>query len=236
MDKPKKKMKWWKKALLVVAILLMLVLLGLFALAGIVGYAGPLKGIGTAKIGWAYKNRPTGEIVFYGASNFTLWLNLEKDMSPLAVQNHGFGGSADSDLMEKADELLYPYQPSTVVFQSGSNDFVSGLTVDETCANKDKMYAEFRSRLPDATFVVMSMLPLPGRTEYWTESQAVNAHLKALCVAEGNMVFLDATEALTAADGTFRPELFRSDGIHLNRDGQLIWGAIIKAALLEIAK
>ena len=38
-----------------------------------------------------YKDRPKGEIVFYGASNFTLWRTMDEDMLPYVVQNHGFG-------------------------------------------------------------------------------------------------------------------------------------------------
>ena len=31
-----------------------------------------------------------GEIVFYGASNFRLWTEMENDLSEYKVQNHGF--------------------------------------------------------------------------------------------------------------------------------------------------
>ena len=236
MKKKSKKMKLWKKILIAIATLFLVAVIGLLMLAGIVGYAGPFKGIATAKIGLTYHNRPQGEIVFYGASNFTLWFNLEKDMQPLVVQNHGFGGSADSDLIEKADELLYPYKPSITVFQSGSNDFVMGLTVEEICANKEKMYAAFREKLPDATFVVLSMLPLPGRSEYWEQSTEVNAYLQKLCDEYENMIFLDASAVMMTESGGFRSEIFRSDGIHLNRDGQLIWGELIREALLQVTQ
>lgn len=40
------------------------------------------------------------------------------------IQNHGFGGSDDQDLMDCAPDLLYPYNPGIVVFQTGSNDYV----------------------------------------------------------------------------------------------------------------
>lgn len=63
-----------------------------------------------------------GEIVFYGASNFRLWKTMAADMAPFVVQNHGFGGSTDRDLLERAPRLLFPYRPSIVVFQTGSND------------------------------------------------------------------------------------------------------------------
>ena len=81
----------------------------------------------------------------------------------LPVQNHGFGGSADRDLMQYADELLYPYSPRIVVFQTGSNDYVQEEGTDAEkvlkCMNrKREMFAAFHEQLPDTRFVVMSGL------------------------------------------------------------------------------
>lgn len=217
--------------LLVIGAVLLFCALLFLAFVGYVGYYGPLRGLAVLKIRLKYRSRPKGEIVFYGASNFTFWGRMEEDMAPLAVQNHGFGGSADGDMIERANQLLFPYQPRTVVFQSGSNDFAKGLNAADICANKDKMYSAFRRQLPNARFVVMSMLPLPGRGDIWPQSAQVNEYLKAYCQSHENMLYLDATELFRTAKGAFRPELFRKDKIHLNRNGQKIWGALIKKAL-----
>ena len=231
----KRKKSGWKKVLLGIFSVLLVLILAAFLALGWVAFAGPFKALSITRINMRYANEPAGGIIFYGASNFTLWFDLEEDMQPYTVQNHGFGGSTDDDLMQYADKLLYPYLPAITVFQSGSNDFVMGMSVQEVNANKDKMYSMFRAELPDTVFVVLSMLPLPGRTEYWAESAEVNAYLRAYCEAHDNMLFVDATEALTTANGDFRPEYFRDDGIHLNRDGQLVWGEIIRKALGSIA-
>jgi hypothetical protein len=144
------------------------------AFVGYAGYFGPLKGLSVLRIRLMYWRRPKGEIVFYGASNFTFWRKMGEDLAPLAVQNHGFGGSKDRDLMERAKSLLYPYEPRVLAVQSGSNDFAH-MTAEDICVNKDKMYTMFRKRMPDTAFVVMSMLPLPGREENWPESMKINA-------------------------------------------------------------
>jgi lysophospholipase L1-like esterase len=217
--------------MVIAAAVLFILILGFMAFVGAAGYYGPFKGLSVLRIQLMYHGRPEGETVFYGASNFTLWGKMEEDMKPLAVQNHGFGGSTDRDMMEQADKLLYPYRPNIVVFQSGSNDFITGLTAADICANKDRMYTAFRERLPDATFIVMSMLPLPGRGEHWPGSAEVNQYLSEYCRSHGNMVFVDATGSMMTPDGGFRPELYRSDGVHLNRDGQLVWGGLIKKAI-----
>ncbi len=76
-------------------------------------FAGPLKQLGISSITRKYDpQQRKGEIVFYGASNFTRWAAMEKDIPQYKVQNHGFGGSTDQDLIDYASVLLYPYQPT----------------------------------------------------------------------------------------------------------------------------
>lgn len=114
------------------------------------------------------------EIIFYGASNFRMWTEMENDLAAYRVQNHGFGGSTDKLLVEYADILLYPYQPDIVFFQTGSNDYVSLSGTDEEKADA--------------------------------------------CMG-------------------YKQELFRSDGIHLNRNGQLLWMEdFIQPALEELVQ
>ncbi|MDR2476341.1 MAG: GDSL-type esterase/lipase family protein [Treponema sp.] len=220
----KKRMKIFLTVLISIACFFMILLpcLGWFF------FGGPFRDLSITRIRRQYRNRPPGEIIFYGASNFTFWRTLEKDMAPYAVQNHGFGGSTDNDLMKYAEKALYDFEPKVVVFQSGSNDFVIGMSPDEIMANKDKMFSLFRERLPNATFIVLSMLPLPGRSIYWPDSKQVNAFLAEYCAAHTMMIFVDASEAMMTAGGDFRPELYTGDGIHLNPYGRNVWGPLIK--------
>lgn len=168
-----------------------------------------------------------GEIVFYGASNFRLWTEMENDLSEYKVQNHGFGGSTDKLLVEYADKLLYPYDPSIVFFQTGSNDYVSLSGSDEEKVKKcmefkEYMFDTFHEKCPDAKFVVMSGLLLPGRSEYLELTKMVNIELKKYCDTKDYMYFVDADD-MTYVDGVYQDELFIKDGIHLNHEGQLLW-------------
>lgn len=168
-----------------------------------------------------------GEIVFYGASNFRLWTDMENDLSEYKVQNHGFGGSTDKDLVERAETLLYPYAPAVVFFQTGSNDYVSLSGTDEekveACMEyKEYMFTTFHERLPEAKFVVMGGLLLPGRSQYTELTQSINDALEELCAKYDYMTFVNAEE-MTFNGENYAEELFISDGIHLNHDGQLLW-------------
>lgn len=218
-----------RKMILIVAGVLLLVLIigqGLY-LAGL-SFAGPLKHLTVAKLTSRYDPaKYQGGVIFYGASNFARWSNMEADILQYPVQNHGFGGSTDRDLMRYADELLYPYSPKIVVFQTGSNDYVQAEGTDaekvQACMlQKQAMFEQFHEKLPNAKFIVMSGLLLPGRSEYLALTQAVNSELKALCAATDYLLFVDASD-MTCQDGAFRTELFVEGGIHLNEAGQKLW-------------
>ena len=186
-------------------------------------------------------NERQGEIIFYGASNFRLWTDMEDDLSEYKVQNHAFGGSTDKLLVEYADKLLYPYNPSIVFFQTGSNDYVSLSGTDKekvkACMDyKKQMFDTFHEKCPNAKFVVMSGLLLPGRSEYTGLTQMVNDELEKYCNTKDYMYFVDS-EDLTYQNGNYREDLFIKDGIHLNHTGQLLWrDEYIKPALDQIIK
>ena len=169
-----------------------------------------------------------GEIIFYGASNFRLWTEMENDLPEYKVQNHGFGGCTDKDLVKYADRILYPYEPSVVFFQTGSNDYVALPGTDEEkvekcMAYKREMFSRFHEQLPNAHFVVMSGLLLPGRKQFTALTREINRQLDALCQEHSDyMTFVNAEE-MTLSDGVYRDNLFRKDQIHLNHEGQLLW-------------
>ena len=168
----------------------------------------------------------SGCTLFYGASNFRMWKNMDKDLAEFSAQNHGFGGATDVLLMHYAERILFPYSPSVVVVQSGSNDYM-GLTgskekkAQTSLALKKQMYAYFRERLPKAKFVALGALLMPGFAQATELSLEINQGLRAFCEDTPGMTFVDLTE-LSFSGNDYRTELFKSDGIHLNRDGQLV--------------
>ena len=93
----------------------------------------------------------------------------------------------------------------------------------EVCmAYKKFMFETFHEKLPEAKFVVMSGLLLPGRSQYTALTQKINDALEELCAEYDYMTFVDAEE-MTFDGSAYRSELFIKDGIHLNHEGQLLW-------------
>lgn len=173
------------------------------------------------------------DIVFYGASNFSLWTSMEEDLKPFSVQNHAFGGSTDRELLMWAEYMLYPYQPKYVFFQTGSNDYVESAAstdkekVAKAMAFKKEMFEELHKKIPETTFIVMSGILLPGRAEYVDMTLDINDQLRAFCEETDYMYYVDA-EALTYDRSTRQftdhaADLFLKDQIHLTDAARKVW-------------
>ena len=211
---------------LALAILLGLVFTGIY-----VGW-GPFQNlfwnqeVQRVKKSYPYKDNQAG-IVFYGASNFRLWTEMKNDLSEYFIVNAGFGGSTDKLLVKYADELLYSYHPQVVFFQTGSNDYVEMQGTDDekisACMEyKKEMFDTFHQELPDAKFVIMSGLLLPGRSQYTSLTLKVNQELEKYADSSDYIYYVDAND-LTYDGTNYKKDLFANDGIHLNHSGQLLW-------------
>lgn len=126
------------------------------------------------------------EIVFYGASNFRLWKEMKEDLKPYTIANCGFGDSTDKMFVEKAEILLYPYNPRIVFLQTGSNDYpgmngTSDQIASTVLKNKKAMYSTFHDNLPNTKFYAMATILMPGRSEYTPIVQKVNEKLREYC-------------------------------------------------------
>lgn len=234
-----RKIKLTKKIISAIAAAVALAVLAGLAVYGATDYGGPFRYLSIVRL--QLQNSPEKHqngIVFYGASNFRLWHNMKEDMAsrgyPETV-NNGFGGCSDQDLIEYAPKLLFPYHPAVAFIQTGSNDYaLSGLDVEEVKANKQKMYSYFAENLPDTKFIIMSGLPLPGRAEYWDDIQAVNQVIQEYCSEHENFYYIDSDPVMLNADGSFKPEYFIRDQIHLNQQGHDAWTELMVDMLHQI--
>jgi lysophospholipase L1-like esterase len=211
---------------------------GLLLFAGIRDGSGPFDSFYVNRLARATADEAKGGIVFYGASNFARWKEINTDLAPYHVINHGFGGSTDKRLVKHADQLLFPYEPAIVVFQTGSNDYLlMGGTDEDKAAKclkyKTEMFAYFHQRMPEAEFVVMSGLLLPGRADDAGAVELVNEGLADLASSVDYLRFVDASD-LTFDGQNFDESLFVADRIHLNRTGQRAWAAYIIPVLDEL--
>ncbi len=173
----------------------------------------------------------SGEIIFYGASNFAYWTTMKSDLSPFLVHNHAVGGLSDKQLLASADRLLYPYNPSVVVLQTGSNDY-SGFTdltdeeavIESVMTTKTEMYEEYHRNLPDARIVVVSGFPTVKKADLTGIILKVNERIKAYCDSNpGWMTYVEAaTLTYDAESGEYREDYFVEDKLHLTPDARRV--------------
>ena len=169
-----------------------------------------------------------GEIVFYGASNFRRWEEMEEDMRPYVVQNHGFGGSTDAELMRSAWKLLYPYKPAIVVLQTASNDCARMMCrrsrlFEKVLSRKLRMLETFRKALPDTYFVVISGVLMPGRRQYDGIIKRINQAVKGVASQSDHIYYVDAEDMTIDENGKHIKSMFIEDGVHFTHEARMRW-------------
>jgi lysophospholipase L1-like esterase len=181
-----------------------------------------------------------GEIIFYGASNFRRWEEMEEDMKPFAVQNHGFGGSTDAELLRSARRLLYPYGPAIIVLQTGSNDCARMYSrrsrlFERVLSRKIRMLETFRQAMPDACIVVISGILMPGRRQYDGIIKRINQAVKGYASQADRVYYVDAEDMTIDGNGRHRKDMFIEDGVHLTHEARRLWAdKYIKPALDKV--
>lgn len=185
------------------------------------------------------KNPPPQEpIVFTGSSSIVYWKTLEEDMAPLSVINRGFGGSRIPDVVYYADRIVLPYEPRCIVFYAGEND-ITGLVFSkkkpaDDVRNSFQIFCEkIHASQPDIPIYFISIKPPKRRKKFWPEMQKANKLIQEFCNSDERLHYIDITQAVLDQDGILRTDIFKWDGIHLNKKGYVIWSSVVKPILLE---
>jgi lysophospholipase L1-like esterase len=176
-------------------------------------------------------------VVFIGSSSIKQWESLEKDMAPLPVLNHGFGGSRIQDSTYYVPRLVTAYRPPIVVFYAGDNDIffrdLLGKKPDTAgrCLEDFKAFAAAVHRdLPAARIFFVAIKPSISRLKYWPQMREANRLIREFCLSDGRLAFIDISAAMLRS-GIPDKKYFKSDGLHLNDEGYRLWTSIIKPVL-----
>jgi lysophospholipase L1-like esterase len=177
-------------------------------------------------------------ILFVGSSSFRLWSTLKEDAAPYPVIQRGFGGSRTPDVVFYLKRIVYPHQFSAVAIFV-ANDITGSpndLTPKETQKNYREMVKIVRAKYKQQPIFIIEITPSQSRWKYWPMIQQTNALLKELCAKQKNLYFIETAQNFLNEKSEPRNELFRDDHLHLNRDGYLIWGKLIKAEIEKRVK
>jgi lysophospholipase L1-like esterase len=184
-------------------------------------------------------NKPMeNPIIFTGSSSFVYWESLEEDMAPLNVLNRAFGGSQIPDVIHYIDRIIVPYKPKALVFYAGENDitglFLSKKKSAEEVRNSFQQFCERVFTLyKTVPIYFISIKPPKRRKKFWTEMQEANLLIKEYCSLNSYLNYIDIVGSMLEENGNVRPELFKWDGIHMNKRGYIIWTDVVKPILLS---
>ena len=174
-----------------------------------------------------------GGIVLTGSSSIARWNDqAAKALAPLSVIARGFGGSVMSDLLHHLDTVALKYKPRAILIYEGDNDTAYGIPEKEIVGNLRKIVGKVHAELPETRIYVMAVKPSTLRVGVWENAKRVNAGYMEVAKKDPLVYFVDSATPFLETDGHVMTDIFVEDGLHLNPMGNLIWGSIIRAALM----
>ncbi|MGB3789451.1 MAG: GDSL-type esterase/lipase family protein [Phormidesmis sp.] len=175
--------------------------------------------------------------------SLSLWFPGELMPGRRVWINQSISGEKTRGLLSRLD-LLKDNDVEAVFLMIGINDLIWGESDEEILTNYKEIVRQLKQAHPNTQIVVQSILPHGGEESSWESRdklaalpseriQKMNDSLKKIA-ADNQAYYLDLYPIFVTGDGTLRPDL-TTDGLHLNRQGYLVWrSAIALYAQLEL--
>ncbi len=175
--------------------------------------------------------------------SLSLWFPGELMPGQRVWINQSISGEKTKGLLKRLN-LIEKNKIEAVFLMIGINDLIWGQTDKDIIENYKEIVRKLKEQHPDTQIVVQSILPHGGENSTWESRDkltalpsdrivAMNNTLKQIA-AENQVYYLDLYPIFVTGDGTLRSDL-TTDGLHLNREGYLVWrSAIALYAQLEL--
>ncbi len=173
---------------------------------------------------------PVGGMLFIGSSSIVGW-DLDRYFPDLPVINRGFGGSQIADSVHFAPRIVFPYKPKTIVLYAGDNDINAGKTPQQVLTDFRQFVEVVHSALPKTKIVFIAIKPSIRRWHLIGRIREANRLVQAVTAEDERLVYVDIDAPSIGEDGKPRPELLKSDGLHLNADGYQLWSSLVQPHL-----
>ncbi len=184
---------------------------------------GPIRGKdfawvpGERAVFWAHRTEEKRAIVFAGDSLTGGWKSLAQDFPDLKVANRGVGGDVSRALLFRFNEDVLSFNPKAVVIEIGNNDLTAGDRMGSTLSNIAEMIDLVAKRDPQLSVIVCTIPPSakPDAPIDPAVRNALNERIRKLPQNKSNVYLCDVAAAVSNADGSFNPEYYCSDKLHL---------------------
>ena len=173
-----------------------------------------------------------GCTVFAGSSSITGWKLIPDDFKDINAINRGFGGAIIPQWLLAMDRYVIRYKPARVVFYCGENDIAGKHSPEKVRDNLEKFIDGIHAALPETEIYFICLKPSLQRWELWPAMVEANKLCRELCDSLAYATYIDVSEGMLGEDGEPRKDIFRNDGLHMNRAGYTeVWIPQIRKAL-----
>ena len=149
----------------------------------------------------------------------------------MPVINRGFGGSEIADSTRYADRIVIPYHPRQIVMYAGDNDLAKGKSPQQVAGDFKAFVQKVRAALPDVRISYIAIKPSIQRWKLVDKIREADRLIREYAAGEKNIDYIDVFTPILDAQGMPRKELFRDDGLHLNRKGYELWVSLVRPYL-----
>lgn len=170
-------------------------------------------------------------IVFTGSSSIVGWENLKADFPDKKVLNRAFGGSQTFEVLHFADRIITPYKPKQVVLYAGDNDIADDKSPQTVLADFKALFNKIREDKKSTTITFISIKPSPSRRQYMPRIVEANRLVKEFLETKKKTSYVDVYNPMLLPNGQPKPELFKSDSLHMVKAGYDLWREILRPHL-----
>jgi len=169
---------------------------------------------------------PKDGVLFVGSSSIRLW-DLNESFPGKAYINRGFGGSQIADSIAFVDRLVLKHEPHIVIIYAGNNDIAAGKTPAAVAADFATFQKKVHAKLPKTRIMYVAIKPSLKRWNLYPQMAEANRKIAEQCAADDRLTYLDIAAPMLGEDGRPKPDLFREDGLHLNKKGYEVWTQVV---------
>jgi acyl-CoA thioesterase-1 len=159
---------------------------------------------------------------------------LPQSADRIMVANRGIGGEAVDDMLARLDRDVIAPHPDLVIWQTGSNDPLRGVSLDHFRAATIAAVRQIRDAGIDVVLLEPQWCPkldaTPGAYRFRDAVREIGAELYVPVIRRSEMM-----QAWISEGKLIRDQLFASDGLHMADRGYDLLGRAVAEAVLHAA-
>src|SRR5690606_34964976 len=159
-----------------------------------------------------------------GSCSFAPDIGFEAEFQGLNALSLGCGGSQLSDMLYFWNDVIECDNRMEISVDEWDNDLWFGMDTEEFMNDVKTFVRMVQIRKPGTHISFLAPKPSPSRREkidLWKETHKA---LYEYAIETPGVDFIDISQPMYQLNGQLKPEIWKSDSLHMNRMGYEIWG------------